>query len=62
MGGEETFLELRKINPDVKVIFSSGYYNKEIEIQQEQDKFVVFLTKPYKIDDLNQCLAKLLNA
>ncbi len=49
MDGEQCFHELRKLNPDVKVIMSSGF--SELEITQ---KFVGkglagFIQKPYKL-------------
>lgn len=59
MSGEECFRELRKINPEVKVIIASGY--SEYEVAQ---KFVCMgltgvIQKPYSFSKLKETLKKL---
>ncbi len=54
MGGVDAFRELKKINPDVKVLLSSGYSE-----QDATDRFIGkglagFIQKPYKITDMLQ--------
>lgn len=54
--GEQCFRELRTLNPDVKVIMSSGF--SELEVTQ---KFVGkglagFIQKPYKFSTLRECV------
>ena len=56
MSGRETFRQLRQIDPDVRVIFSSGYEEAEIahilELDGSELQSVLFLQKPYVIDTL----------
>src|SRR5262249_55285180 len=47
MGGEEAFLELKKIRPDVKVILSSGYNEDETLQRFAGDELAGFIQKPY---------------
>ncbi len=59
MDGEQCFRELRIVNPDVKVIMSSGF--SELEVTQ---KFVGkglagFIQKPYKLSVLREGIMKL---
>jgi PAS domain S-box-containing protein len=62
LGGLETFLKLRAINPDIKVILSSGY--SESGRAQEIIKYGIagFIQKPYQVQKLlamvRQVLAK----
>jgi DNA-binding NtrC family response regulator len=54
MDGEQCFRELRALNPDVKVIMSSGF--SELEVTQ---KFVGkglagFIQKPYRLSALRE--------
>lgn len=52
MGGQETFFMLKELNPDVKVLASSGYVSQE-EIQDVMDAGASgFLRKPYHMADL----------
>lgn len=54
MGGKETFEQLRQINPDLKVLFISGYgINHDIE-EIVQDDLCGFLQKPFNIVALSQ--------
>ncbi len=48
MDGEETSLELRRIRPDVKIIFSSGYHEQDAIQQLDGQQRAVFLQKPYR--------------
>jgi CheY-like chemotaxis protein len=52
MGGGETFDRLKQINPDVRVLLSSGY---SLEGQAKDiltRGCLGFIQKPYKIEDL----------
>jgi PAS domain S-box-containing protein len=56
MDGEQCFRELRRLNPDVKIIMSSGF--SELEVTQ---KFVGkgltgFIQKPYKLSSLSEVI------
>jgi PAS domain S-box-containing protein len=52
MGGEETFREFRRINPDVKVIICSGYNEQEISQKFAGKGLAGFLKKPYTLAEL----------
>ncbi len=52
LSGEETLCRLRSINPNVKVILSSGYSKSDISPLIAQKTLTSFLAKPYKIDTL----------
>lgn len=54
MDGQETFRQLRQINPDVKVILSSGYSQYETGRRFEGQGLAGFLQKPYTIETLLQ--------
>jgi len=54
MGGEDTYSELCRINPDVKVILSSGYTEQDATNRFVGKGLAGFLQKPYTIDELSQ--------
>jgi signal transduction histidine kinase/CheY-like chemotaxis protein len=61
MGGEETLAELRKINPDVPVILSSGFDETEATRRFAARKPAGFLQKPYSAQRLVTAVAAALN-
>jgi len=61
IGGKETFQELRKIQPDLKVIFTSGYSESEVSMLINESDRVAFLPKPYVADSLTREIAKMLS-
>jgi len=60
MGGKETIEHLRKFDPAVKAIISSGYSNDPVVENFSQYGFSGRLTKPYKITDLKNLLEELM--
>ncbi len=60
MSGKETLAQLQAINPDVKVILSSGYSETDVSTLVNQQNHVGFLPKPYKIDNLLAKVAEFL--
>jgi len=52
LNGEETYRELCKISPNVKVILSSGYSEQEATKKFNESGLCGFLQKPYKPSDL----------
>ncbi|MCC6136457.1 MAG: response regulator [Gammaproteobacteria bacterium] len=56
MDGEETFRELRRIDPKARVIMSSGYTESEITPRFAGKRLSGFLQKPYTLDTLTQRL------
>ena len=59
MGGEQTILELQKIDPNVKAVVSSGYSNDPIMTDFEAYGFQRALPKPYRKEDLKKALAEI---
>jgi signal transduction histidine kinase/CheY-like chemotaxis protein len=60
-GGHETYLALRAIDPEVRVLLTSGYSLNE-EAQRILDLGVkAFLPKPYSIDDLAALLGRVID-
>jgi CheY-like chemotaxis protein len=61
MSGRETYRELRRINPAVRVLLSSGF-SINGEAQAILDEGVQgFLQKPYTVQDLSVIVSKVLN-
>jgi CheY-like chemotaxis protein len=52
LNGRETFFRLREINPQVKVILSSGYSESESIHGIAPEGIVAFLQKPYRFEKL----------
>ncbi len=61
MGGEDTYVELCRINPDVQVILSSGYNEQDATNRFAGKGLAGFLQKPYTSDELATQLSKILN-
>jgi DNA-binding NarL/FixJ family response regulator len=62
IGGKETIKELLNIDPGVRAIVSSGYFNDPIMSEFEKYGFKGALIKPYKMSDLIKTVQKLLGA
>jgi PAS domain S-box-containing protein len=58
--GEETSRELRKIDPGVKIIMSSGYNETEINQKFTGNTPAGFIQKPYKLSNLREVMQKVL--
>ncbi|MBN2011608.1 response regulator [candidate division KSB1 bacterium] len=56
MGGQETIERLRKLNPDVKAIVSSGYSNDPIMANFADYGFSGVVAKPYETHELNRVI------
>ena len=57
MGGEQALPLLHEINPDVPVILSSGFDEKEVTRRFSRLKPTSFLQKPYTVQRLIASLA-----
>ncbi len=55
MGGKECLEKLREIDPDAKILITSGYYTTEIAREITESGAAGFILKPY---DIKQMLAK----
>ncbi|MBN2412221.1 PAS domain S-box protein [candidate division KSB1 bacterium] len=61
MGGKETIKELKKIDPNVKAIVSSGYSNDPIMSNFKDYGFSGVIAKPYKINKLHEVLNQVIS-
>ncbi len=62
MGGEEAIKYLKAIDQGVKAIVSSGYHNDPVLTNYHQYGFRGAMVKPYKLDELNEMIYKIINA
>jgi len=62
MDGSECFRELRHINPDVKVILSSGYNEEEATTRFIGKGLAAFLQKPYSPESLREIFMQVIDA
>ena len=56
MDGEQCFRELRKLDPQVKVVMSSGYSEQEVTQKFLGKGLAGFIQKPYKLSALRKAL------
>jgi len=57
MDGMTAFREIRKIDPDAKVIISSGYSADREEILKEEG-VTGFINKPYRLKDIMEIISR----
>ncbi|HGE70654.1 TPA: response regulator, partial [Candidatus Poribacteria bacterium] len=57
IGGKETVRDILAINPNAKVIVSSGYSDDPIMADPKKYGFISAIAKPYKIDELNAVIS-----
>lgn|GEM_PF-426237 len=60
MGGEETIRHLKKLDPEVKAIVSSGYSNDPVMSDFKKYGFSGILAKPYTIEELANVLEEVI--
>ena len=60
MGGEDTLKGLRKINPEVKAIVSSGYSDNPVMSEYKKHGFNAMVRKPYQYEELCEIVRKVL--
>ena len=58
MGGKEAIRKLLQINPEIKGIVSSGYSNDPVMSEFRHYGFSGIITKPFKIEELDEILRK----
>jgi len=58
MDGEQTFVELKKLDPNVHVILSSGYGENSIAVRFSNRGIAGFIHKPYQLAELKAVLQK----
>ncbi len=62
MSGEETFLELVKLNPEIKVLLVSGYSRDEMADELIAKGARGFIRKPFDIDEISDAIADALDS
>lgn len=62
MDGKDTFVALKKLNPNVKVIVSSGFSRDGDLTGMTQDGLLAFIRKPYRATELGQAVSRALAA
>jgi CheY-like chemotaxis protein len=60
MGGKDTIAELRRLDPTVKAIVSSGYSNDQVMANFRQYGFSGVLAKPYQLAELQAVLQRVI--
>jgi len=61
LGGKETLEFLKEINPQVKVIVSSGYSDSPIMADYEKYGVQGVITKPYRLPELSQLIHQVIS-
>jgi len=62
MGGKDAVKEIHAINPEAKVIVSSGYSNDPVMAHYEEYGFVAAIVKPFRIEDVLSIINNLLES
>ena len=52
LGGEETVRELRRIDPNARVLLSSGYNEQDVVSRFTGKEIAGFIQKPYRLESL----------
>ncbi len=60
MGGEEAVKEILQLNPDAKVVVSSGYFNNPVMENYRDYGFCAAIIKPFIFQDLVKIIGELL--
>ena len=61
IGGEGTMRKILHINPDAKIIVVSGYSNNLIMANYKKYGFRAAISKPFKLNTLNNIVNSLLS-
>lgn len=56
MGAQETIGPLREMDPDIKVVVSSGFCYNTVMVDYEKFGFYTTIEKPYKFSELSKLL------
>jgi len=61
MGGKDAVREIHKLNPEAKVIVSSGYSNDPVMANFKKYGFCATIAKPFQLQDLSRVLSQVLS-
>ena len=56
MGGKDAVQEILRINPEAKVVVSSGYSNDPVIAHYKEHGFKAFIVKPFQFAELNKLI------
>jgi two-component system cell cycle sensor histidine kinase/response regulator CckA len=62
MSGKETFEKIKKIDPKIPVIISTGYSDRDMDVSQWRIPVEAFLQKPYPIEELSKAIRLILDS
>jgi len=57
LNGCETFIELKKINPDMAGIIMTGYVDKDLSVDSDLAGAVKYMNKPFDINEVNRLVS-----
>jgi CheY-like chemotaxis protein len=60
MDGFAVSREMRLIQPDVRIILSSGYHEQEVERKSADEGAALFIQKPYTLESLEDAIRQAL--
>ena len=60
MGGKEAIKEILAIDPDAKVIVSSGYSNDPVMANFKNFGFCSSIVKPYRLQELSRVISQII--
>lgn len=61
LGGKETLVHLKQLDPKIKSIVASGYSNDPVMANYKEHGFDEVLTKPYKFEDLSYVVGQVIS-
>ena len=61
MTGTDEFKKLKEINPGVKIIFASGYFEPDVKSELLKDGAAGFIQKPYEPSDILRIIRQTLD-
>ena len=61
MGGKETFAKLKALDPEIRIVISTGYANASLESSLPGDTADGFLQKPYQLEELSRTMREVLD-
>lgn len=61
MGGQEAFFRLKELDPDLRVVISTGYTNTSINGSPLEIAIDGFLQKPYQLEELSKTMRNVFN-
>jgi len=57
LNGCETFIELKKINPNLTGIIMTGFVDKDLRVESSLAETVRFMNKPFDINEVNSLVS-----